>query len=183
MRQDETTYPKRIHVCIKLYTYWKGRNDQATRWICHNCLSYLHYWGYGGSQHHTSQWFTSQILHVLAPHIPHPNILTPHITNPANGGFVGSHMWSRCTKQEYFITEVQGKKVTTMHLTKWMSSWCCYCSARPTHCSSYETGLHSLHRHAWRCHWILNLAAQAMDGHEGRSSQSKFFLKKLYPTG
>ena len=26
------------------------------------------------------------------------------------------------------------EKVTAMHLTKWMSSWWCYCSARPTHC-------------------------------------------------
>ena len=67
-------------------------------------------------------------------------------------------------------------KVTTMHLT--MSSWCCYCSARPTHCSSYETGLHPLHRQPWRCHWILNLAAQAMDGHEGCLSRSKFFFKE-----
>ena len=73
------------------------------------------------------------------------------------------------------------EKVTTMHLT--MSSWCCYCSARPTHCSSYEIGLHSLPSQPWRCHWILNLTAQAMDGHEGRLSRSKFFKQKLYPSG
>ena len=64
------------------------------------------------------------------------------------------------------------EKVTTMHLTR--SSWCCICSARSTHCSSYETGLHSLHRQPKQCHWILNLAAQAVDVHEGRLSRSKF---------
>ena len=68
------------------------------------------------------------------------------------------------------------EKVTTMHLPR--SAWCCYCSAGPTHCSSYETGLHSLHRQPGRCHWILFLAAQAMDGHEGRSSMRKFFCKE-----
>ena len=63
------------------------------------------------------------------------------------------------------------ERVATMHITR--SSWCCYCSARPTHCSNYETGLHSLHRQPGRCHWILSLAAQSVDGHEGSLSRSK----------
>ena len=41
-----------------------------------------------------------------------------------------------------------------------------------------NTLFHFLHRQPGRCHWILILTVQAMNGHEGRSSMSKFFCKE-----
>ena len=180
MRQDETTYPKRI--CIKLYIcyiYWKGRNYLATRWICAK-----------------TTYHTCTIGDMGALNITHPNdlppksytfwLLTSHIQiswPPYHKSSKWRFRWLSHVIQVYLAGILHHrsarKKVTTMHLSKWMSSWWCYCSVRRTHCSSYDVGLHSLHKQPWRCHWILNLAAQAMDGHEGRLSRSKLYKKNF----
>ena len=143
--------------------------------ICQNRQSYLHYCGYGGSQHHTSQFY-----------LPNPALFSPsHPTSKHFDPYHESNKW----RFGWLSHVIQGyqtgilhhrsarEKVTTMHLTR--SSWCCICSARSTHCSSYETGLHSLHRQPKQCHWIVNLVAQAVDVHEGRLSRSKYLKKEM----
>ena len=104
----------------------------------------------------------------LAPQTPHPNVLTP-ISQIQHMEVWGSLTCDPGVPSRNTASQCKGNP---MHLTR--SSWCCYCSAGPTQCSSYETVLYSLHRQPGRCHWIINLAVQAVDGHEGRLSWSKF---------
>ena len=95
--------------------------------------------------------------HTFWPLTPHMQILTPyHKSNKWRFGWLSHVIQGYQTGILHHRSARE--KVTTMHLSR--HSWCCYCSARPTLCSSYETELHSLHRQPGRCHWILNLSAQ-----------------------